>query len=398
MAIKTFRLLVLLLLSLTLPAQAQFLGQVAPQTSTQQVFSAINSAQCSAVLRNVGQSSHVIFYSLTGVAGNVSQLRISIEGSFDGTAFFKISDEARQTGSTTGNLEGAVFGNGYYPAVRVCLDTFTIDGGSPTISTWYSGTSVSIPNRTGIFSNSNTNTQVIAFNQDMSVNISVEFAPSTGSTAGTVFFCSDTAPASRAYDIKLQVVPFSSANQFFTFGNAYEYTVFPDGFGCQPFVVPATGADWIAVQISSNPTPAAAVQIYRLIYVLGETHTPSGVSVELPPQSATGTTSPIASALAQPADTGAGESTNSTQPLVITKHTVHLQVTGGPATCSYRLEGAMDTAEASFEWFDISGPLACTASTLVHIVDKPVMAVRGNLTDLTGGSSPTVTLRYLGVQ
>lgn len=76
------------------------------------------------------------------------------------------------------------------------------------------------------------------------------------------------------------------------------------------------------------------------------------------------------------------------------KHTASVIVTGTPATCVITLEGSIDGTN----FFDISGNQTCTASLMFHVVEKPVLYVRPNLTTLTGGSSPTVTLTYLGLR
>jgi len=74
-------------------------------------------------------------------------------------------------------------------------------------------------------------------------------------------------------------------------------------------------------------------------------------------------------------------------------HTAELIVTGGPATCTYRLQGTGDGTT----WFNISAAdLTCTSTTVGFEANKPVAQVRGNLLTLTGGTTPTVTLKYIG--
>ncbi|MCI0353597.1 MAG: hypothetical protein L0099_00965 [Acidobacteria bacterium] len=85
-------------------------------------------------------------------------------------------------------------------------------------------------------------------------------------------------------------------------------------------------------------------------------------------------------------------------------HTVELQVTGSPATCSFQLEGANGDGQnfllSPHQWFNLSGAVDCTvvANRLFHVVDKPVMCVRPRLTVLTGGASPTVRVWYMGIR
>lgn len=74
-------------------------------------------------------------------------------------------------------------------------------------------------------------------------------------------------------------------------------------------------------------------------------------------------------------------------------HAIELIVTGGPATCTYRLQGTRDGTT----WFNVSASdITCTSTTVAFESGKPAVSVRGNLLTLTGGTSPTVTLKYIG--
>ena len=75
------------------------------------------------------------------------------------------------------------------------------------------------------------------------------------------------------------------------------------------------------------------------------------------------------------------------------KATVQLNVTGAPTTCTYQVEGSLDNAS----WFDVSGSQVCTSSLMFHLDAKPVAYVRGNLTALSGGTSPSVQMLFLGM-
>src|SRR6185312_7027494 len=81
-------------------------------------------------------------------------------------------------------------------------------------------------------------------------------------------------------------------------------------------------------------------------------------------------------------------------PYGFSKHTLQIVVTGSPSGCTVNLDGSLDGAH----WFDLSGGQTCTSSTMFHVVSKPVAYVRGDLTALSGGSSPTVTISYEGIQ
>lgn len=81
------------------------------------------------------------------------------------------------------------------------------------------------------------------------------------------------------------------------------------------------------------------------------------------------------------------------------KHTVEVAVAGSPASCSVQLEGTLDDPlSASAVWSNLSGAQSCTSSTMFHVIDRAVTAVRANVTALTGGTSPSVTVVYQGVQ
>jgi|SRR3990167_1580622 len=62
-------------------------------------------------------------------------------------------------------------------------------------------------------------------------------------------------------------------------------------------------------------------------------------------------------------------------------------ITGSPATVTVLLEGSLDGTN----WFTLA-TVSLTTDSLNFIVDKPVLYLRANLTALTGGSAPTVSV------
>jgi hypothetical protein len=80
--------------------------------------------------------------------------------------------------------------------------------------------------------------------------------------------------------------------------------------------------------------------------------------------------------------------------LVPTHHSFAAIVTGAPATCTVQLEGSLDGTN----WFALTAATTCTSSVFASAANYATDYVRLNLTALTGGSSPTVSLRYLGAQ
>jgi len=75
-------------------------------------------------------------------------------------------------------------------------------------------------------------------------------------------------------------------------------------------------------------------------------------------------------------------------------HTVQILLTGSPTGCAVQLEGSLDNTN----WENLSGTQDCTSVTMFHVVNRTVPHVRGNLTTLSGGSSPTVQFLYKGVK
>ena len=63
--------------------------------------------------------------------------------------------------------------------------------------------------------------------------------------------------------------------------------------------------------------------------------------------------------------------------------------TGGPTSVIVDLEGSVN----GNDWFSLGtwDSASQRNGDIVFVVDKPVVHVRGNLTTLTGGSSPTVS-------
>lgn len=77
------------------------------------------------------------------------------------------------------------------------------------------------------------------------------------------------------------------------------------------------------------------------------------------------------------------------------QHSMQAIETGGPSGCSVQLEGSLDNVN----WFNLSGAQSCTAASIFFsVVQRPADFVRGNVTTLSGGTSPTITLSYLGSQ
>lgn len=98
--------------------------------------------------------------------------------------------------------------------------------------------------------------------------------------------------------------------------------------------------------------------------------------------------------------TGAGSDVNTytVDSETLGLHSVQVNTTGSPTAVTVALEGSLNDdnyvalATHSFSAAEISAGYA-----MFHVVNKPVKHLRANVTTLTGGSSPTVTV-YLVVE
>ncbi len=71
---------------------------------------------------------------------------------------------------------------------------------------------------------------------------------------------------------------------------------------------------------------------------------------------------------------------------LLNNFTVTTELTGSPTGVNAKLQGSLDNSV----WFEL-GNTTSTSSDMFHVVDKPVIFIRANVTTLDGGSSPTVT-------
>lgn len=151
-----------------------------PQSVTSaNFFSGVSTAQASAPFTNLGQTVHFVFYQATGVTGNVTNLRIRIEGSFDGTTYFAISDDG---GSVGQNGTGMILGLGSYPFIRANLLVCGCDA-ADTITASYTGTSAIPGNPFGLYG-AGQQIRKVAWNSATNTITSPKFTTPYGSGAG----------------------------------------------------------------------------------------------------------------------------------------------------------------------------------------------------------------------
>lgn len=72
-------------------------------------------------------------------------------------------------------------------------------------------------------------------------------------------------------------------------------------------------------------------------------------------------------------------------------HAWEIVVTGAPTASEVHLQGSLDNTN----WYTLDTSTT-TSSELRFVVDKPVRFVRANWISVSGGTAPTVTVRYLG--
>lgn len=121
-------------------AQAQFIGYTSAQSTTSIPF---NNSTCTAALAagtvaitNIGQGAHFLTEFPTG--GAPTSLSYTIQGSYDGTTFFDISDVGTYTVNSAG-ITG-VTATGYYPVIGVRVGTCV--PGASNVTLKYSGISM----------------------------------------------------------------------------------------------------------------------------------------------------------------------------------------------------------------------------------------------------------------
>lgn len=226
-------------------AQAQFIGYTSPQSAQQKVFSAQTTAQATPVatgsctpvngtpcgIPNIGQTVHFLTYT---VAGSATTIDIRLEGSFDGTNWITISDDA------TDLAGGEVVGIGYYPAVRANLVTCAGCGGAVTLTANYSGVSSSPSNPYGLYNPAQQVRKVILSSAPSNSDATVTGIPCPfGSSAGVLVVTSTAS--------------FAGSAQF-------NITGFVGALGASLFtVVPPTGL--FSVGYSTPASPCTSLQV-----------------------------------------------------------------------------------------------------------------------------------------
>lgn len=372
--------LVLLLAACGQPSAAQFLGSVSPQTTEQTLLNGVACAPItSAVIRNIGQTNHYLSYSVSG--GTVIGFQIQMDFSHDGVTFQRLSEIGKLA-------PGLLFASGWYPQMRVNIVSCTVDTGTPAITVRYSGASSSFGLPEGITNLSGTRLFELASGADATVGAVFTIPSPTQNIGGRMVFTFDTLPTGDA-DYTVSVSPQSTPGGGQIPHVSYSFSASVGGAGAQRvFVVPNIPGSEAVVRYGVSV--GAVGGTYSLNYVFGDAATPNAVKVTTPALTSVGA-GRIFDLCADASTTIADFALPVCAPRELT---IELVVSGAPTTCTMEVEGRIHSG-----WFSLSGPIDCTvaANQMFHIINRPVLSVRQNLTALAGGASPSVRMIVYGV-
>jgi len=82
---------------------------------------------------------------------------------------------------------------------------------------------------------------------------------------------------------------------------------------------------------------------------------------------------------------------------LVNNHVMQVTITGAPSAVKVSLEGSLDnTTFVQITEHTFSAAELTATKAMFFDVDKPLLSVKANLTTLTGGTAPTVTVTYEG--
>ena len=97
------------------------------------------------------------------------------------------------------------------------------------------------------------------------------------------------------------------------------------------------------------------------------------------------------------AATSTGASSSLTHSTPVRNHALQVTITGAPTAVTVELLGSLDNTNfvTSATHVLSAGELTATKA-MYFVIDKPLAYVKANLAVLTGGTTPTVTVKYAG--
>lgn len=366
------------------PAQAQFIGFVSPQTTREQPFDDVGVGTFLQTVADRAQNTHIFNYRV--VSGTLTDMAATIEGSLDGINFFTISDTARAL------TEGITTASGWYPIIRCKL---VITGTSPVVDGFYAGTSIALERPRGLSDASGIGVTVITTTGNAAITgTAIEFNPVNRNIGGQLIFNFAPLTAGPGQGCRIEIATFTATQDI---SNARGLQTFPLAIISteQKFILANLPADKATARYTCDTFPTSGT--YTILHIAGTSILPQGHYFKFNFLSAVGMTAEIPVAVPSSiSDDGARQSyTIQRAPKT---HTVQLDITGGPTTCTFQLEGSLDKeGVVGGDFFDLSGPQDCTNDIMFHVTDRPVAWIRGNLTALSGGAGPALTVYYLGI-
>jgi hypothetical protein len=256
------KLLFTAMLALAIAAGAQTPTVTTPQSvTTLNFFNGVSTAQTSSNFTNMGQTVHFVFYQMTGSVGNPTGVQIRIEGSFDGTNYFPISDDGTEKGQ---NQTGLLLAIGAFPFIRANLLKCTGCDANDTITASYTGTSAIPGNPFGQYGAGQQIRKVafVGVSTDTTVN-STQINTPYGSAAGFLVVTSSVAFAASS-NIFVRIRDNGQTTNLASF-------VLPTSGALNNFVIPiaATPATVVDVRYSRVGSPGGTFSVNYFFYPPG---------------------------------------------------------------------------------------------------------------------------------
>src|SRR5882724_2495566 len=388
---------VLLLFLFVAPANAQFLGYTSPQTVNAKVFSGqttaavtpssfvnncapTNGAPCS--IPNIGQSIHSVTYSISSPCTVGFFMDLRLEASNDGTNWFSISQDGtdQNSGSVQGSSSAGLTAIGSYAGYRLNLVSIScLNGGTPSVTAFYSGTSTSAPAPADLFYQSNPYRKLILQNQPTTNAVTqpaVTIGAPNGNTAGALyiscFIAANGSTTSCPAAMTVTVTGFIAFGASIGGGGGGNITSKFQSYGINPTVAPVTAifsSPAISITFSFGGTGTAGVS--WSIYYLSNS-TPSSNFVADP----CATSGAVKQAFSTNITTGA----TTLLVLGVTQQTVYV--------CGISLDMTATAATADTIFFEQGSGATCTTpSTLSATFSSGLLSAGATVIPIGSGTS-----------
>jgi hypothetical protein len=358
--------------------RAQFIGTTSPQTESQEVLNAVSGpvvgpawdvtkTTCTPPsggacgIQNLGQNFHTLTYVSTSPA---AQFQLRLEASIDGDNYFPLTDDA------TSQTSGVLYGQGYYPVVRVNLLAYS---GSGTITAFYAGTSTGSVPPTGSMNQSQTYKKILASAVAGGSTATYSLNPPCASTGGLIWFQYNAgALGGAAFSV------YSGSDLLNLFTTPFLYTI-ANNSNVQSFPVPAQPGTFIQVTLSGTTGSTYSMQY--------DFNCPGG-------QGGYGLGAPQVAGLLQP--DSAGTATNNTETTSATATSIVKTITGvaGERVSLFSVNARCSAGTSSLTIADNATQIWSTAATEVGTTTFKFQWSPGLAAKL--GDGMTITLASCG--